>query len=389
VTPRERRLAAASTLIGLLLALLLGEGVLRGYEAWQRERPPAAGAALALLRDNPRGTGSYRLEPNLDLATSVEGRPVTVRTNSHGMRSREVAQGKPAGINRVAFLGDSFTLGCWSSSSERSFVGVFEKSLSPRRWEVLNFGVGGFGLADEELLLQEEVVGFAPDYVVIVIFNGNDFRDTFLGRDKAKIVDGTAQLQDAVVRARVPASSLDPDTTLARLRPAGAWSRLALGRFLAPWLHAQPLAVDFAVNRNFTMFGYWSQFPYPPVALAARDATLATLARIEESLAAHGSRLALVTLPFMEQAYASELAGPGYDVAFPQVYVQTFARERNIPYLDLLPVFRAHVQAHNERLYLRKDIHLNDVGHRLAGEAIAAWFQSCVRRSATPAPDQP
>ena len=45
----------------------------------------------------------------------------------------------------------------------------------------MSFGVGGYGLADMELLLHEEVVRFGVDYVVIALFNGNDLRDTWLG----------------------------------------------------------------------------------------------------------------------------------------------------------------------------------------------------------------
>ena len=118
---------------------------------------------LSLFEPNPEGTGSYRLKPNLDLVTSVAGSEVKIHTNSHGMPWREVSV-EPSGKRRIAFFGDSFTFGSWADSVERSFVGVFEESLSSE-WEVLNFGVGGYGFADVELLLAEKDIDFEPSFV--------------------------------------------------------------------------------------------------------------------------------------------------------------------------------------------------------------------------------
>jgi lysophospholipase L1-like esterase len=72
-------------------------------------------------------------------------------------------------------------------------------------------------------------------------------------------------------------------------------------------------------------------------------------------------------------------AGRDFDICFPQIYVQAFAREHGIPYLDLLPIFRAHVADHNRPLYPDGDIHLNQLGHQLAREAIADWFRASVK----------
>ncbi len=94
------------------------------------------------------------------------------------MRWREVSKENTEGRRRVGFFGDSFTFGCWAEDVEHSLVGVFEKSVSPERWEVLNFGVGGYGFADIELQLEEEALEFDLFYAVLVSFNGNDFRDT-------------------------------------------------------------------------------------------------------------------------------------------------------------------------------------------------------------------
>ena len=160
---------------------------------------------------NPRGIGSYRLKPNLAVATAVGPYQVRIQTNRHGMRWREVSKEKTDARQRVGFLGDSFTFGCWAEDVEHSLVGVFEKSVSLERWEVLNFGVGGYGFADIELQLREEALQFDLSYAILVSFNGNDFRDTYLGIGKDRIIHGTAVLDDDVLEEKVPALFLRKD----------------------------------------------------------------------------------------------------------------------------------------------------------------------------------
>ena len=126
--------------------LILESGV--RFADWLQLRGPKTPAQpLPLLHENPAGTGSYRLRPNLDLETRVGSSPIRIKTNSHGMHWRETALSATPGRQRVVFLGDSFTFGCWATHSSRSFVGVFESKLPSHGFEALNFGVGGYGQA--------------------------------------------------------------------------------------------------------------------------------------------------------------------------------------------------------------------------------------------------
>ena len=113
---------------------------------------------------------------------------------------------------------------------------------------------------------------------------------------------------------------------------------------------------------------------------APAPAVTDTLSRMESLSSEHHARLAVVALPTAAQVYAQEPFGGNYDTALPQAYLQSFCRERDIPYLDLLPLLRQQAAASNKRLYLNRDIHLTEFGHARVGELIAAWFQSKVRR---------
>ncbi len=387
--PRSRRIVftLVTAAAGVLLSVLVLEVGARSLLAWRARTSPPVAERLELLEVNPAGTGSYRNRPNLDLTTRVGGRLVHIHTNRFGMPWRDVSL-EGDGRRRIAFLGDSFTFGCWADDVEHSFVGVFEQNVSTRLWEVLDFGVGGYGFADQELLLRERVADFEPSYVILAAYNGNDFRDTWLGLDKERIEQGTAVLDDAVVRARVPASELAEDPTVAPDCPPTGLRRLfersAAFRLAAPLLDTENLCIDFAVNHNFTMHTYWSQHPVPEAAQRAVEESLSTLSRIDTFLLERRARLAIVAIPTREQVYAREATGPDYDIAFPQVYLQVFARERGIPYLDLLPRLRAHVRSTNHRLYVEGDTHLNNRGHALVGAWMADWFRCCVKNQPRP-----
>jgi lysophospholipase L1-like esterase len=363
-------------------AFIAVEGFARFQERRLRDARPAHPESLQLLRPNPAGTGSYRLRPGLEIRTRVGFQDVVIRTNSHGMRWREVSREADPARARIAFLGDSFTFGCWAASAESSFVGVAEARLGAKRYEALNFGVGGYGVADSELLLRELAIGFSPRYVVLALFNGNDFRDTFLGIDKERIVGGAAFLDQELLEQKVPRAFLQDDRTISRPSLEGdrlaPLRRLASFRLLAPLLRLEPVQVEFAPNVRFVSASFWSRIPYHPVALEARDATLAAIGRIDAFTRARGIRLGVVAIPTRDQVHARRGFGADYDIGLPQAWVQTWCREARIPYLDLLPSLRETVVKTNQRLYVPGDTHLDGEGHRLVGEAIGDWIDCCV-----------
>lgn len=385
--PSRRRRAAYAAVVSLgslALGFAVVEAVAKRREAALSEGAPATQPDLPLMRENPSGAGSYRLRPGLDIETQVRGMRVRIRTNRYGMHWRDVEAKKPARLRRIAFLGDSFAFGCWARDVEHSMVGVFEAGLNRERLEALNFGVGGYGLDDMELLLREEVAGFGPDWVVVLLFTGNDFRDTWLGLDKQRIENGTAVMRRDVLEERVPESlrrqpfatspaAADPS------RVRTALKRFATFRLLLPALGLDSPWVDFSVNRRFTSFSFWSLVPPDALALRARAEALATLERMAGFSREHGARLAVVTIPFREQVYALRETGRDYDVRLPQEWVRVWARERDVPFLDLWGPLREHAVATGEDVYLPADIHFGERGHALAGILIRDWFVREVR----------
>jgi len=286
---------------------------------------------------------------------------------------------KPAGMQRIAFVGDSFTMGLWATTRESSLVGTFATLGSNGPFETLNFGVGGYGLDDDDLLIREEVMRFSPDYVVLIFFNGNDFRDTYLGLDKYVITDGVAAWNEEHLAQVIPytitrAKGSPWASARGLLRDTATYRMLSvLKRQMELRLSPPPPPGEFVVSSSFLSFTYWSQVPYPDLAGKAVDVSLERLERMHEFLSARNVRLFIAAMPFREQVYAASEHDYNYDINLPQAYVAQFASAHDIPYLDLLPPLREYVK-HGESIYVDGDPHLNDAGHRIAGELVYSWF---------------
>jgi hypothetical protein len=109
--------------------------------------------------------------------TSIDGR-WEFTTNGQGFRNYEDFQyKKPEGVIRVIALGDSHTQG-FEVHQDYTYSSIIEKYLNGKgiNAEVINAGVSGFSNAEELLLLENELVRYEPDYVVLGFF-ANDFQD--------------------------------------------------------------------------------------------------------------------------------------------------------------------------------------------------------------------
>lgn len=123
----------------------------------------------------------YRFDPVLGWANAPGAHGTFARdefryevaVNAHGMRQGEVAPRKPAGVRRIAFVGDSFLWGIGVPDAERTTEQLAQRL---RNVEVLNFGVSGYGPV-QHLLNLDAVLDFAPDLVVVLFCLGNDFVD--------------------------------------------------------------------------------------------------------------------------------------------------------------------------------------------------------------------
>lgn len=97
---------------------------------------------------------------------------VPVRTNSMGLRDREIALQRSPGLGRILMLGDSVTFG-WGERVEGTTSKLLEGKLNgdgAKRWEVVNTGVGNWNTAMQVDWFLAKGKDFRPDIVVLNYF---------------------------------------------------------------------------------------------------------------------------------------------------------------------------------------------------------------------------
>jgi lysophospholipase L1-like esterase len=161
--------------LGVCVAMALGaELYLRFFAPVGYMRPERRGdgggrtwTGMVHVASKVRGL-SYEVAPNVD----TEARGMRIRTNSFGMRRGEPLPDGTPHLVRIAAIGDSFTFG-FAVNQGQDFPAQLELLLNQdepggaRRFDVLNFGVGGYSTVDEDAVLREKALAFKPDLVVL------------------------------------------------------------------------------------------------------------------------------------------------------------------------------------------------------------------------------
>ncbi len=173
------RAKLAITLAAPLLGLALAEAVVRvgGWRALPQPRAQGAvtqavpGSAVRFV-NLPGGEQRVRYE-------RPDGEPaleIVARVNAHGFRGPLVDEQRPAGVFRIACIGDSHTFGYGVGEGE-TWPDVLRDSVRAqalsRPCEVMNCGVNAYDTEQEVLFLEEHVLRFGPD-LVLVQFYMND-----------------------------------------------------------------------------------------------------------------------------------------------------------------------------------------------------------------------
>ncbi len=395
---RNAALFAASLLVALLLAEL-GLRVARfSYPAFCSP-DQNTGAAL-----RPFAYGWHHKEGH-----------TWIEINSRGQRDREHEFAKPPGTFRIAVLGDSYAEAL-NVPMEKAFWSVLERSLDRtpavggKRVEVLNFGVSGFGTAQELMALRSRAWRYDPDMVVLAFLTGNDVRNNsrVLEGDPRRpyfTLDASGRLLfDNAFRSCIPGGT--PEQRLAaerhsfwladrvRLiqlqRSVYDWwvARRAAQRAVGTSSEAKPrrgMAPGVAKTPEGSEAGLDMAVYAPPRTPAWEEAwrvTEALVAQMGREVRERRAPFLVVTLTNGIQVHpdpavrARFAASSGIDdLEYPDKRIEAFCRRQGIPCLVLVRPFRE--EAERRKAYFHgwgKELgggHWNEAGHRLGGELIA------------------
>lgn len=103
-----------------------------------------------------------------------------IRTNSLGLRSAELSPQREPNSLRLAIIGASTVMGAYAQDNDKTLAGFLERKLRAewpgRHVEVINAGIAGYTLRDQQKMLETVIAPLAPDGVLV--YPGfNDFAD--------------------------------------------------------------------------------------------------------------------------------------------------------------------------------------------------------------------
>lgn len=336
-------------LLGVLLALGLGEGLVRGFDL---------GPDLHRIR---RGTIRLTSDPGLryELVPNVVSTTGHVLINEHGMRNRPVARAKPPGVRRIACVGDSIAFGMGSHRDHFS-VQLEERLNAGRpegaaRSEVLNFGVPGYHVGQVAAMLAGRAADFAPD-LVLYLYCLNDPQETSRElEDILRADDMSAARNDHVRRIWASSRSVLGGSRLWN------WIRLALAeRFGRPAAPRERYRDDMEIVLAGDGEAYYrSLYAEGP----ARDRLRAGLDRIARWSGENAVPVWVVVFPVFADL-------DDYPLEDLHRAVAAEAAERGLRTVDLLPVYREAHRAGAGAFYA-DPLHPNEIGYGIAARAVA------------------
>jgi hypothetical protein len=397
--PRNLKKKLLLVLIGLIFGLGLSEIFLRviGYSY-----------PLFYTTDYYRG---FALLPGVEGHYQREGESY-VRINSDGLRDREHAKVKPAGTVRIAVLGDSFCE-AMHVPLEQTFWSLLEQRLQDcnafpgKKVEVINFGVSGYGTAQELMTLRQKVWDYSPDLVVLAFTTYNDIYDNSRALSRTEevpyfIYQNGELTYDASFRDSRTYRQRD-----SKLNRFGRWLHNELRvvqlvhyvQFVAKlrftdWRNRRRLAAQNQIKpaegsgptvRNAEDIGIDNMVYIEPRDHDWQEAWRVTeglVKQMRDDVAQKKARFLLITLSNAIQVYPDPLVRQkflqhvGSDTIFyPNLRLQALADREQIDFLDLAQPMQ--VYADQNKIFLHgfgSDLgngHWNASGHKLAAELIA------------------
>ena len=357
----------------LILRIAVGAGaVIAGLIVMEIGLRVAGFAHASLYApDERRG---WVLRPSVTAWVGTEAGRRLVSTSAAGLRDREHAIEKPPGTVRIAVLGDSFTEAL-QVAAEETFWAVLERLLrscpayAGRAVEVINFGVGGYGTAQELLTWREQASHYAPDLVVLAFYTENDVLNNSHASNPTRpdetpyfVYEGDRlELQDRSVeagplgRAYRWGTRLVADTGV-RLRLVQLLRVATLGRTQRTEQEAQAARLAALGLTDPEAAPYLA--PAHPALAEAWRVTEGLLVALRDEVRASGAQLWIVTLSNSPQVHPDPAARRAFmrrigagDLFYADRRIQDLGARAGIPVITLALPLAEHAQRHGSFLH--------------------------------------
>jgi hypothetical protein len=312
-----------------------------------------------------------------------------VRINQDGFRGPEYPLRKAPGVFRVAVLGDSY-VEAMQVPEDKTFTAVVGRelldcpALKGKRVEAINFGVDGYGTAQELITLRKRVWRYSPDVVVLAIFLGNDVRNNSVALESDQCrpfysyQGGQLKLTGPFV-----------DSPAYRVWCAARFDYRDLrfvGLFKNTWetvrQGGRTPSAEYPVERAINYDIY--KPPTDAIWENAWQTTEALIRQTNDEVVHHHAMFLAVTEDTSIQVWPEAQTRRRFeeklgvsDLFYPDRRIAELGRRDQFEVLNLAPMLQSYAEAHHVFLHGFKNTpmgfgHWNEAGHEQAGRAIAA-----------------
>jgi SGNH hydrolase-like domain, acetyltransferase AlgX len=361
----------------------------------------SAGLTMVLVELGLRLTGYapaflFQMDPVVS-ATFIPGKEAWyrfaegrqwVQINSYGYRDKEWSLDKPPGVYRIALLGDSF-IAALEVEQDHRLSDLLEAKLNTdghdsMHYEVLNFGVQGYGTAQELETLRDRALKFKLDAVLLFVCTGNDWYDNSVELDpepnrlhytldsSGGLVRLPFSIRDNAIKKWLRAHSaayLFTRDRIKRLRSMhGALTAFGLMQDANPSLAEAGQALQ---GRQYLL-------DLPPAIERSWVLTEALIGEVSRLASANGLQFGVVVVPTKwEIAGVSPTGGvetESMDFEKSLRRIHAMCGRLQIDCLDLTEALEGACMGLDD-CYFPIDAHWNKKGHRIAAQAVFHWLQ--------------
>jgi hypothetical protein len=262
------------------------------------------------------------LQPDKQLGSKhIPGKLVTWRMegyshdvlSSTGLRDSEHNIPKPAGVIRIALLGDSSTEGMQVPLNE-TYGKVLERLLneSGQKYEVINFACSGYSTGQQLLQYERDVRQYHPDVVILLYNRGDSIENVFAPGPQALSQPRPYFYLDTNNQLKLDNNVLEACSN--KLEPQPFWDYLKRNSRIYGVLSATGLVLSINENNYRKLTGWWTSLTSSLVkntgpttwqvtyGKQSPDAvTEALLTKLNDDVTADGGRFALVIFPNVVQ----------------------------------------------------------------------------------------
>jgi len=285
---------------------------------------------------------------------------------------------------------------------EKTFTSFLQESLTSclgrigRKAETVNFGVSGYGTAQELLTFRYHATKYKPAVVLLAFYTENDVYNNTRALNPSTARDRSPYFvfdnDQLVPDASFPVFEAVPPQSRRRLLQDFAVSHSRVAQLLfQTWMNVRPYvvaenpSVEVEVSRELEDLG--NEIYRPPTAPETNEAwrvTEALLLTFSQEVRVYGAEPWILTLSNTSQVNPDPAERRKYQeqagldsLFYPDFRVREFAVKHGIPVITLAPALADYSAAH--KVYLnggyntRSPVgtgHWNEVGNRVAAEMV-------------------